>query len=54
MKALGTPMKIAALEFCNVSCKWRRWLNVEQAAWMCDQGRDGRTLKWFHGHRGSF
>lgn len=29
-------------------------MNVEQAAWMCDQGRDRRTLKWFYGHTGSF
>lgn len=40
MKALGAPMKIAAFEFYRASCKWRRWANVEQAAPMCDPGRD--------------
>lgn len=53
MKALGTPMKIAASEFYSVSWKRRRWVNVEQAAWTRVQGRP-RTLKWFYVHRGSF
>lgn len=44
-------MKITAFEFYSVSCKRRRWVNVEQAAWMCDPGRDGRTLRC---SRGSF
>lgn len=50
MKAFGTPVKIAALEFHSVFCEQRCCVNVEQAAWTCDQSRDrmreGPSVCW--------
>lgn len=31
MKAFGSPVKIAALEFCSVFYKWRCGVNIERA-----------------------
>lgn len=54
MKAFGTPVKIAVLEFYHVFCKWRCGVNMEQAVRACEQGRDGTAVKWFYGHGGLF
>lgn len=51
MKAFGTPVKIAALEFHSVFCERRCCVNVEQAARTCDQSRDrmreGPSVCWW-------